>query len=96
MIKAVFFDMDGVLYNSMPSHVQAWYDVATSWGIEASIDEFYLYEGRTGQSTINLLFNRQFGRDATPEEMQRIYEQKAQRFIELEQPESQPMNGALE
>jgi HAD superfamily hydrolase (TIGR01509 family) len=28
--------------------------------------------------------------------MQRIYEQKAQRFIELEQPESQPMNGALE
>ncbi|GHU73624.1 beta-phosphoglucomutase [Bacteroidia bacterium] len=95
MIKAIFFDMDGVLYNSMPSHVQAWYDVATSLGIEASIDEFYLYEGRTGQSTINLLFNRSFGRDATPEEMQRIYEQKARRFIELEQPESQPMAGAL-
>ena len=88
--------MDGVLYDSMPSHVQAWYEIAISLGIEASTDEFYLYEGRTGKATINLLFNRQFGRDATSEEIQRIYKQKTQRFVELEYPESKPMPGALE
>jgi HAD superfamily hydrolase (TIGR01509 family) len=96
MIKAVLFDMDGVLYDSMPSHVQAWHDTMSGMGVESSKDEYYLYEGRTGHSTINLLFNRTFGRDATPEEIKSLYAKKTQRFVELEYPESKPMTGALE
>jgi HAD superfamily hydrolase (TIGR01509 family) len=96
MIKAILFDMDGVLYDSMPSHVRAWHETMTAVGVVASPEEFYLFEGRTGHSTINILFNRTFGRDATPEEMERIYAQKTQRFVELEHPESQPMPGAWE
>jgi HAD superfamily hydrolase (TIGR01509 family) len=96
MIKAVLFDMDGVLYNSMPSHVQAWHETMSSVGVESSLEDFYLFEGRTGRSTINILFNRNFGREATPEEVETLYTKKALRFLELEYPESQPMPGALE
>ena len=96
MIKAVLFDMDGVLYDSMPSHVKAWYDTMSALNTASSPEEFYLFEGRTGESTINIIFNRSFGRDATPEEIEKIYAQKAQRFVELEHPESKPMLGAIE
>jgi HAD superfamily hydrolase (TIGR01509 family) len=94
MIKAALFDMDGVLYDSMPSHAQAWYDVMTSYGIECKPEDFYLYEGRTGFSTINLLFNQSFGRDAAVEEQKEIYEKKCVRFVELDK--STPMPGALD
>jgi HAD superfamily hydrolase (TIGR01509 family) len=96
MIKAILFDMDGILYNSMPGHVQAWWETMLTAGIESSPEDFYMFEGRTGYSTINILFNRSFGRDATPEEVKNLYAKKTQRFLELEYPESQPMPGARE
>ncbi len=94
MIKAALFDMDGVLFDSMPSHAQAWHDVMTSYGINCAPEEFYMHEGRTGFSTINIMFNQSFGRDATKEEQMEIYEKKCARFSELES--SNPMPGALE
>ena len=96
MIKAVLFDMDGVLYDSMNSHVQAWHETMQKVGAASSIEDFYLFEGRTGHSTIDIFFNRTFGRDATMEEKEQIYARKAKRFMELEQPESRPMQGAIE
>lgn len=87
--------MDGVLYDSMPHHVQAWSETMASFGVHAPIEQFYLFEGRTGHSTIDILFNETFGRNATPDEKETIYRMKANRFIELEQPESRPMAGAL-
>lgn len=96
MIKAVLFDMDGVLYNSMPWHTQAWHDAFAAIGIESSVNDFYLFEGRTGKSTINIYFNRNFGRDATPEECEKLYIDKSRRFSELENNRVQVMPGALE
>ena len=32
-IKAVLFDMDGVLFNSMPYHSEAWHNVMKSHGV---------------------------------------------------------------
>ncbi|MDR3062018.1 MAG: HAD-IA family hydrolase [Dysgonamonadaceae bacterium] len=96
MIKAVLFDMDGVLYDSMPSHVRAWNETMSSLGVNASEEDFYMFEGRTGHSTIDILFNRTFGHGATQEEKKRIYEQKAKRFIELESADPKPMPGAFE
>jgi HAD superfamily hydrolase (TIGR01509 family) len=94
MIKAVLFDMDGVLYNSMPSHVRAWHETLSGLGVTANPEEFYMMEGRTGESTINVFFQRQFNRDATPEELEKIYLFKSDRFNELDTAE--PMIGALE
>jgi haloacid dehalogenase superfamily, subfamily IA, variant 3 with third motif having DD or ED len=96
MIKAILFDMDGVLYNSMPWHTKAWKDALAEIGIEASIEDFYLCEGRTGKSTVNIYFNRDFGRDATEEECNQIYKDKSNRFTELENGQVQVMPGALD
>lgn len=64
-LKAVLIDMDGVLYDSMKNHANAWYETISALGIDSTPHEFYLYEGRTGASTINLLFQRAFNRPAT-------------------------------
>ena len=54
-LKAVLFDMDGVLFDSMPYHSEAWHKVMKSHGLTLSREEAYMHEGRTGQSI--LFFN---------------------------------------
>lgn len=90
--KAALIDMDGVLYDSMKNHVEAWYRTLTPLGIHCSRDEFYLYEGRTGSSTIRYLFDKQFGRQLTDEECAEIYKTKVEHFHQL--PPIAPMPGA--
>lgn len=90
--RAALIDMDGTLYDSMPRHAQAWMRMVSEIGIPATEEEFFLYEGRTGASTINLLFNRQFGRDATEDEIKELYHRKTVYFTEL--PDVSPMPGA--
>jgi HAD superfamily hydrolase (TIGR01509 family) len=82
MVKAVLFDMDGVLYDSMPFHVRAWSETAARYELDYIADDFYLLEGCTGEHTINLLFQRTFGRDATPEECSEIYKEKTALFVQ--------------
>ena len=94
MLKAVLFDMDGVLFDSMPNHAYAWSHAMTQFGLEMTAYEAYLHEGRTGSGTINILAQRYWGRDATEEEIERIYEAKSAVFNTL--PEPKPMPGALE
>lgn len=90
--SAVLFDMDGVLYDSMPNHAKAWSEAVTRFGLTMSPQEAYLHEGRTGSGTINILTRRSFGRDATEEELTRIYEEKSRIFNSL--PLACPMPGA--
>lgn len=78
--KAVLFDMDGVLYDSMRFHARAWKEVADRYHIPSSSEEFYFFEGRTGKSTIDVLFQRTFGRKASESEKQAIYREKAALF----------------
>lgn len=51
MLKAVIFDMDGVIIDSEPMHNKAYYDMFDEVGIKVSTE---LYESFTGQSTINI------------------------------------------
>ncbi|MDE6061207.1 MAG: HAD-IA family hydrolase [Duncaniella sp.] len=92
--RAALIDMDGTLYDSMPNHTAAWHRLMTEAGVNCTREEFYLYEGRTGRSTINTLFRREFNREATPEECERLYERKTEYFREL--PPVTPMPGALD
>lgn len=75
-LKAVLFDMDGVLFNSMPYHSEAWHQVMKTHGLDLSREEAYMHEGRTGASTINIVFQRELGKEATQEEIESIYHEK--------------------
>ncbi len=92
--KAALIDMDGVLYDSMPNHTEAWYRTISAIGIPCSREEFYLFEGRTRTSTINILFNRAYGHDAPEEVSRRLYDEKVRQFHLL--PEALPMPGAYD
>jgi beta-phosphoglucomutase len=59
MIRAVFFDFDGVLIDSMPAHVRAWKQVTAEIGIAVDGHYFELHEGEKPEYTIkNLLAER--------------------------------------
>lgn len=93
-LKAVLFDMDGVLFNSMPYHSEAWHNVMKAHGLNLSREEAYMHEGRTGAATINIVFQRELGREATPEEIKSIYQEKSNLFNAYT--EAEPMTGAWE
>lgn len=93
-LKAVLFDMDGVLFDSMPNHAESWHKVMKDIGLHLSRKEAYMHEGRTGASTINLVSQRQRGCDANEEEIQAIYKAKTVAFNKC--PVAEAMPGALE
>ena len=92
--RAVLFDMDGVLYDSMPYHAKAWHRAMADYGYHLPEEEVYMHEGRTGASTINLVSLRERGIEESEERIQEIYRVKSGYFNEF--PPAEPMPGALE
>ncbi len=92
--KAVLFDMDGVLFDSMRFHARAWKTVADRHHLLSAESDFYLYEGRTGTSTIDILYQNTYHRPATDEERKQIYEEKSALFRQLN--DGEPMPGAAD
>ena len=92
--RAALFDMDGTLYDSMPRHARAWMAMCDEEGIDAQFDEFFAFEGRTGADTINILFNRQYGHDASAQDIKRLYGRKSELFAA--QPAPPLIDGAVE
>lgn len=92
-LRAVLFDMDGVLYNSMPYHAKAWHRAMADFGYSLPEDEVYMHEGRTGSSTVNLVSRRERGVDETESRIQEIYKAKSDYFNSF--PPAEPMPGAL-
>ena len=82
--------MDGVLYDSMRFHARAWREVTSRHHIIASDEDFYLHEGRTGASIINVLIQRTFSREATEAEKVHLYEEKAALFNQYNDGEAMP------
>lgn len=52
VIKAVLFDMDGVLTNSMKYHVISWKFALNKFNIFPTNDELYFLEGMPYKETI--------------------------------------------
>ncbi len=84
MNKAYFFDMDGVLFDSMPNHAIAWDEVMKKHDLPFTAYDCYLNEGRTGESVIREAMLKARNREATPEEIQTIYTEKSEYFTMLE------------
>lgn len=92
--KAVLFDMDGVLYNSMPNHAIAWQESMARFGIHMTAEDAYNTEGARGVDTIRQMVKRQQGRIIDEPEAQRMYDVKTEIFHSL--PEAPVMPGVLE
>lgn len=82
-LKAFFFDMDGVLFDSMPHHAEAWTYAFRQMGIDFDEYEAYMREGMTSAGTINEIYRLKLGRKATEEECERIYKIKSDYFETL-------------
>ena len=93
-LRAVLFDMDGVLFDSMPYHATAWSQVMTEAGYTFSKEDVYMNEGRTGADTINTASLAQFGKLATQEQIDALCKAKCEVFDTY--PPTPRMQGALE
>jgi beta-phosphoglucomutase len=85
--KAIIFDMDGVIIDSMPYHFIAWYESLGEFGVRVSCFDVYLKEGERWDKTLNHLLIRA-GRLPTPVLLkkifslrQRIFKRYFKRFI---------------
>lgn len=83
--KGILFDMDGVLYDSMPAHEKSWLETANYYDLPMTTDDVYLFEGQTGAQTIEILINRKYGRLPQKEEIEEIYKMKTHLFVEYNQ-----------
>lgn len=92
--RAALIDMDGTLYDSMPRHANAWRRMMAEIGVDVPVNEFFRYEGRTGASTINILFQQAFGRKATESECKDLYRRKTEIFAAM--PDVDTMPGAAD
>jgi HAD superfamily hydrolase (TIGR01509 family) len=77
----------------MGAHADAWSNAFRHFGIDFPPEMVYLNEGRTAQSTINLVFQQNEDRKATDSEVKMIYAKKTE-LIEVF-PDAIPFEGAL-
>ena len=92
--KVVLFDMDGVLYDSMPNHGIAWQRAMKEFGIHFTVEDSYATEGARGVDTIRKYAKAQLGKELTEEEAQKMYDLKAHYFHEL--PEAKIFDGVTD
>ena len=81
--KAVLFDMDGVLYDSMPLHAIAWVKSMKRFGIHMTSADAYATEGARGIDTIRTMVKKQKGEDISLDEAQKMYDVKTEIFHTL-------------
>lgn len=82
-IRAVFFDQDGILFNSMPFHAKAWEQAMQQNGIPYTAMDCYRNEGRTGSGVIQEIYERLHGVKASDELIHSIYATKSDLFLQL-------------
>ena len=92
--SAILFDMDGVLYDSMPNHSKAWSQAMERFGMHMTPHDVYLNEGATGHDTVVRISLRDRGYEASEQEIDDIYGYKAELFRSM--PEARVMPGSQE
>jgi beta-phosphoglucomutase len=76
MIRAIFFDFDGVLVDSEPLHWETWSNVLRPQGIQVSLEDYRRrFIGVSNRAMIRDLC-REAGRQFDPEEFQLWYAEK--------------------
>jgi HAD superfamily hydrolase (TIGR01509 family) len=92
MIKAVIFDMDGVIVDSEPLHIRAERMTLAPYGLNISDAEFQTYMGRTSR----FLLQDMIRKHRLPASLDELYPKHMQHLFRLYQEELKPIPGAVE
>lgn len=79
MLKAIIFDMDGVLVDSMSLQADSWYTVFKEIGIEIKREDIYLLEGSNARGIIKAIFEKA-GKKPEPEQIEYLAKKKKEVF----------------
>jgi HAD superfamily hydrolase (TIGR01509 family) len=93
-LKGIFFDMDGVLFNSMPFHVKAWSQVFADHDFPIPEEEMYLNEGSTALFTVRKMYKKYRGEDIS-ESVAEAFKVRKHKLMES-YPESEVMPSMVE
>lgn len=77
--RAIIFDMDGVIVDSMPYHFIAWYEALRPWGIRVSCFDIYSKEGERWEKTLKSLLE-QAGINPTSVILKKIFSNRQKIF----------------
>jgi beta-phosphoglucomutase family hydrolase len=91
--KALIFDLDGTLANTMPIHYIAWKNAAAKYGIDFTIEVFMQLAGIPLYPTVEKL-NEMFGKNIDPREMGDIKEEEFEANMHLT-PEIKPVTDLV-
>ena len=81
-VKAVIFDMDGVLIDSMGFHAQAWQKAFKPMGVEISTYEVYAREGESWRKSTRD-FLKMGGYKPTRTLIESVFKERSRIFKEL-------------
>lgn len=82
-MKAIIFDFDGVLVDSMPDHSEAWKQTFASVGISIERKDIYELEGSNQRQIVDIMFRRN-GRIPTEEEIDDLARKKIEIFDRIQ------------
>lgn len=82
-MKAVIFDMDGVLVDSMPYHADAWKQAFYTAGIHINRRDIYELEGSNHRQIVEII-SRRFNRVPTEKDIQELNTKKIDIFNRIE------------
>lgn len=81
-VKAIIFDMDGVITNTMPDHYFAWKKVLQEAGVRVNFLDIYAREGQRGILSVKELFKK-YKKKLTPDLAEKLLLKKEVLFKKI-------------
>lgn len=94
MLKAVLFDMDGVIVNTEPLHYKAYYEMFKTIGVDVPLSHYQTYTGRSTINTCKGICDH-FNLAHDPEELV-LLKRKAFKSLFINDPELDLLPGVLD
>lgn len=94
-MKNIFFDLDGVILDSMPYHAKAWIEATKEYGVEFSVEDVYENEGSIEFSLIAELFKKK-GKEIKEEVFLEILKKQKEIFLKKYSKLIKPFDGIEE
>jgi beta-phosphoglucomutase len=82
-LKAVIFDLDGVLVDTARYHDQAWEELATGFGYALTEADRHALKGRSRADSLEYILEQAGWEDADPAQKSRWLQAKNTRYLEL-------------